>query len=202
MLLQNDPSEAMAYYVGENVIIATDVVVASGVVLEAIPGSRLVIESGVCLGVGVIVQAWGGELILQAGASLGEGVLLVGAGIVGYNACIGAKSTLIHPDVAVDQVVPARSLLGDTSPSGNVGVSGVSPPPRIDSVNGQGPATTNNGASTAAAQPLPAEEPAEQSETSPSPAPNNTVYGRSQVMQLVNTLFPHRNATLSQSDSS
>jgi carbon dioxide concentrating mechanism protein CcmN len=47
------------YYIGANVELAPDVAIAAGVVLEAAPGARLVIASGVCLGLGVIVQAAG-----------------------------------------------------------------------------------------------------------------------------------------------
>ncbi|MEM0980127.1 MAG: hypothetical protein AAGH78_07615 [Cyanobacteria bacterium P01_H01_bin.58] len=168
----------MTYYVGENVIIHANVVIASGVVLEALPGSRVIVGEGSCIGSGTVVQAYGGDLVLSIGVSLGRDVLLLGQGSIGQKACIGAESTLVDPQVAASQVIPARSLLtpGHTA----------SAPPIIakgDSAASASSQTTNG---TAHNGHTPAESDTAALATSPA------VYGRDQVMQLVHTLFPHR----------
>ncbi|HEY9889559.1 MAG TPA: hypothetical protein V6D02_14235 [Candidatus Obscuribacterales bacterium] len=157
--------------------------IAAGVVLIAASDCRLIIESGVCIGTGVVIQAYGGDLTLAAGASLGRDALLIGTGTIGAGACIGAESTLINPQVAATAVVAARSLIGASLPavdtaSTNGNGNGFTPagpaagdlPPDAaiaepDAVNGDGALTTG--------QP---------------------VYGQAQVMQLIKTLFPHRDS--------
>jgi len=181
----------MSYFVGENVVVSSDVVIASGVILEAAPKSLLVIEAGVCIGAGAILQAYGGELRLAAGVNVGRDVLLIGAGTIGTSACIGAESTLINPSIAARQVVSARSLLG--SPEGSkstslpnqqtdVGANGHSPVSEAvsDSANASSDAVDSTDASLETMN-------GHGSLTSPM-----TVYGRDQVMRLVQTLFPHR----------
>lgn len=99
--------------------IADGVAFADAVVLDAAPGCRLIVAPGVCLGNGVIIQAHGGDLVIEPRAVLGSGVLVVGAGRIGQNACIGADSTLIHPSIQASQMVPPNSLLGDPSQPSN-----------------------------------------------------------------------------------
>jgi carbon dioxide concentrating mechanism protein CcmN len=111
-------TETAQVYVAGDVVVAPDVTIAPGAVLQANPGSRLVIEARVCIGAQVVIQAYGGELHLQAGVNVGPGGLLLGQGRIGENACIGAESTLIHPQVAAAAVVPAHSLWGDPSDRG------------------------------------------------------------------------------------
>lgn len=196
---------AIDYYIGANVEVAPDVVIAAGVVLEAAPGARLVVASGVCVGVGVIVQAAGGKLVIGTGVSLGVGVLVLGQGRVNAHACIGAESTLLNPQVEAGAVIPAKSLLGVP-----------------DSPQSDRPSATHNGQSASAAIPdasditdaetngarlgddpsQPGETENGHSEEAPtadsamaaSPAPAKIVYGRDQVTQLMKTLFPHRDA--------
>ncbi|MDB9525747.1 hypothetical protein PN498_07090 [Oscillatoria sp. CS-180] len=181
---------ATAFYIGDNVEVDPDVVIASGAVLEAAPGSRLIVQSGVCIGCAVVVQAYGGDLTLATGVSLGKEVLLVGTGTVGERACIGAESTLINPEVAADAVIPARSLLGNPTANNSNGQGNELPPEASEFLaesshedNGSAP-NDNNGNGQG---PL---------------ASTNPVYGRDQVMQLVKTLFPHRDSLNSGSDSS
>lgn len=180
--VHNQP-DASTFYIGGHVEMGPNVVVASGAVLEAAPGSRLVLESGVCVGSGVIIQAYGGDLVISADVNLGKEVLLVGTGKIGDRACIGAESTLINPQMDADQVVPARSLLGDFAPVSQNGT--------IPSATSNGNAATNGGSA----------DPSDYQESG-SLASANVVYGRDQVMQLVKTLFPHRNQLNSNSDSS
>ena len=172
--------DAAAVCIWGDVTIAPDVAIAPGAVLEAAPGSRLIIQERVCIGSGVIVQAVWGELRLEVGASLGAGVLLWGRGSVGSHACIGAESTVLNPQVAADQVIPARSLLGDPQRSAPepamAGNLGAATSPLYQGAEGAG-TEPQNGAAVSAEAALGA------------PA---IVYGREQVTQLIHTLFPHR----------
>jgi carbon dioxide concentrating mechanism protein CcmN len=182
------------YYIGANVELAPDVAIAAGVVLEAAPGARLVIASGVCLGLGVIVQAAGGKLVLGAGVNLGSGVLIVGQGLVGPHACIGAESSLFNPQITAGAVLPARSLHGmpgagpDSSVASNGQVTS-SAHPSDEHDTGSDPSTAGAVEPEAIANGA-AETPPEEGGL----APNRTVYGREQVTQLMKTLFPHRDA--------
>lgn len=187
----------MTYYVGENVTIHANVVIASGVVLEAVPGSRVIVGEGACIGAGTVVQAYGGDLVLSVGVSLGKDVLLLGRGIVGQKACIGAESTLVDPQVAASQVIPARSLLANGHPHP---VSQAMP-------EGNQP-TTANGSTVNGATAEGEDEPRNghaptnlESDTVTVIAPT-PVYGREQVMRLVHTLFPHRRPLNAESESS
>lgn len=191
MLQPGDSLDTVTYYIGANVEVGPDVAIASGAVLEAAPGSRLVLERGVCIGSQVVVHAYGGNLILEAEVNLGKGVLLLGAGTVGAKTCIGAESTLINPKVEAEQVIPARSLFGDPHRSQELDDS---PKAEANSQNGKVPHNA-----TVEAE---AEKSAESEVQSDSTTSNGAVYGRAQVAQLVQTLFPYRNATMSDSNSS
>lgn len=198
---ESDCSEAMTtYYVGANVIVGPNVAIAPGTVLEASPKSQLIIEQGVCIGAGVVVQAFGGQLILRAGASIGREVLVLGAGTIGPQACIGAESTLINPSIESHHVVPARSLLGDSSRGND-----------LDALQDQKGSSQNeasakstpqsNGIGPPSAPALPNEADAAE-QISTSVKQGNTVYGREQVTRLVGILFPHRRAVMSDLDDS
>lgn len=172
MVQAHEQLTAVDYYIGDNVEVAPDVAIAAGVVLEAAPGSRLIIASGVCIGTGVIVQATGGKLVIGIGVNLGTGVLIIGQGIVGPHACIGTESSLLNPQVTAGAAIPARSLLGITGPDpGN---------PEHNGHNDQA-AHGQNGRADAS-----------HSEAETGLAPARIVYGREQVTQLMQTLFPHR----------
>ena len=187
------------YYIGNNVDVGPDVVIASGAVLDAAPGSHLIIEAGVCIGSGVVIQVYGGDLTLASGVSLGKEVLLVGTGCIGVRACIGAESTLMNPQVEKDAVVPARSLIGghgqrlpspstprrdDHSPETEPQNGRSSPPSTVDDGDDSGATAQANGTS-------PHQNPADDSHDLTA---SRMVYGREQVMQLVKTLFPHRDS--------
>ncbi len=62
-----------------------------------------------------MIQAAGGDLEIGAGVCLGRGVLIVGTGTIEPNACIGAGTTAIDPQIAAGDVIPPYSLLGDRS---------------------------------------------------------------------------------------
>lgn len=210
MVQTHEQLNTAAYYIGRNVDLGPGVVIAAGAVLEAAPESQLKIEAGVCIGTGAVIQVYGGNLTIAAGANIGQEVLLVGAGQIGERACIGAESTVIHPCIEADAVIPAKSLIRDR---GQV----LTPPPSTASSNGQVETATDHKASTSGP---PGNAETTQADTQPSPSSEtksdnhhhnnghgqaetpdatdgtmtaaNFVYGRDQVMQLVKTLFPHR----------
>jgi carbon dioxide concentrating mechanism protein CcmN len=102
-------------YISGDVTIDPSAAIAPGVLLQASTGSSIIIGAGVCIGMGAVLHACDGTLEIQAGASLGAGVLVVGAGIIGPNACIGSQSTLLNTSVEGKILVPAGSVLGDRS---------------------------------------------------------------------------------------
>jgi carbon dioxide concentrating mechanism protein CcmN len=98
-------------YISGEVIISPSAVIALGVILQAAPNSKIIIGAGVCVGMGSILQVHAGSLEIESGASLGAGFLMVGAGKIGANACIGAATTVFECSVASGQVVPPGSIL-------------------------------------------------------------------------------------------
>lgn len=109
-------------YVSGDVTIDPSATLAPGVILQAAPESRLRIAAGVCVGRGVVIQAYQGILEIEAGVVLGSGVLILGAGTLGENACIGSETTIFESSIEPEQVVAARSVIGDRS-------SGLEPEP-------------------------------------------------------------------------
>ena len=89
--------------------------IAPGAILQAAPDSQIVIAAGACVGMGVILNAYGGNIELEAGASLGAGVLVVGRSRIGANTCIGGATTIYNADLDSLQVIPAGSVIGDPS---------------------------------------------------------------------------------------
>ena len=206
MVQTHEQLGATGYYIGKNVEVGPNVVIAAGAVLDAAPGSRLMIEADVCIGSGVVIQVYGGDLTLGAGVNLGKEVLLVGCGAIAPRACIGAESTVMNPQIEADAVIPARSLIGDRgqplpSPAPPAATNGAQAPRQPESASED---TSQNGKSPAASTPAPPEnngasaenngatEPSADESEASTLAAANMVYGRDQVMQLVKTLFPHR----------
>jgi carbon dioxide concentrating mechanism protein CcmN len=114
-------------HVDGNVSIDPSASIALGVLLQAEADSRITIGAGVCIGAGTIVHAAGGDLDICAGACLGRGVLVIGSGTIERNACIGAGTTIIDPQVEAGAAIATHSLLGDRS-RGEVSVV-ENPPP-------------------------------------------------------------------------
>ncbi|MEC4813689.1 MAG: transferase, partial [Scytonema sp. PMC 1069.18] len=102
-------------YISGEVIIHPSAVIAPGVILQAALNSKIIIGSGVCIGMGSILQVHEGTLEVEAGANLGAGFLMVGQGKIGANACIGAATTIFNCSVEPGQVIPSGSILGDES---------------------------------------------------------------------------------------
>lgn len=89
--------------------------IASGVILQAAPNSRIVIGVDVCIGMGTIISASGGVVEIADGATLGSGVLIVGQSKVGNNACVGTASTIFNATVESMAVVTPGAIIGDVS---------------------------------------------------------------------------------------
>jgi carbon dioxide concentrating mechanism protein CcmN len=104
-------------FVSGDVTIHESAVIAPGAILQAAPGSRIIIGEGVCLGMGVVLKAYQGEIAIQSGCILGAGVLILGATTVGDHTCIGPTTTIFNTSVEARQMIPAGSLLGDLSRS-------------------------------------------------------------------------------------
>jgi carbon dioxide concentrating mechanism protein CcmN len=162
-----------------------EVAIAGQVILGAAPGCRLIISAGVCLGRNVVIQACRGDLVIEPGAVLGSGVLVVGQGRIGQNACIGADSTLIDPQLRVNQVIPPKSLLGDPSQASSRPELPAHPPPEL-------PAELPADPAESAPVPAPPGSSDRPDPASPSPANGSPIHGQKQVQQLLDTLFPHR----------
>lgn len=89
--------------------------IASGVILQAAPNSKIIIGVDACIGMGVIITAYGGVVEIADGATLGSGVLIVGHGKIGSNACVGTASTVFNASVDSMKVVTPGSIIGDVS---------------------------------------------------------------------------------------
>ncbi|MDJ0575324.1 MAG: hypothetical protein QNJ65_09200 [Xenococcaceae cyanobacterium MO_234.B1] len=107
--------------VDSNIVICGDVEIhptasiAPGVILQAAPNSRIVIGADACIGMGVILNAYGGVINVENGATLGSGVLIIGNSTIGSNACIGTATTIFNASVESMKVVIPGSIIGDTS---------------------------------------------------------------------------------------
>jgi carbon dioxide concentrating mechanism protein CcmN len=106
-----DPITATQHVVVGDVVIAAGVAIAPGVLLQADPGSRIVLRSGVCLGMGCVIHASGGEISIGVSANLGAGVLVVGATTIGDRALVGAGTTVFGQAIEPGAMIAPSSLL-------------------------------------------------------------------------------------------
>ena len=103
------------YFVSGDVSIHETAVIAPGVILRAAANSQIVIGAGVCIGLGAVLNAYGGAIALEEGVTLGAKVLMIGRCTVGEGACIGQTSTLIDTSIDPFSLIPSGTLLGDRS---------------------------------------------------------------------------------------
>ncbi len=198
-------------YVSGEVMIDPNAAIASGVMLIATPNSRINICAGVCIGMGAVLHAHDGTLEIETGAILGAGVLVVGAGKIGANACIGSATTILNCSIERGQIVAPGSLLGDTSRSNAQPQSTnhtqpergqlVAPGSRQEDTSGSNaqPQSTNTEALDTDS-PSQSELESEQIQPQPESAPTTAtpvVYGKASLSQLISTLLPY-NRSLSQ----
>lgn len=195
-----------------DVVVNEGAAIAPGVILQADPGSRISIAAGACIGMGVILHAREGTLEIAAGVILGAGVLVVGAGTIGENACIGAGTTLINPCIDKMQIMAAGSLMGDTSRQAAAEEATATAPTAAPTSPETPEATT-----PPVDRPIEPIEPIEppqpvqtppqtEPETAPAPPESTTaeppqpgdtptiLYGQAHINRLLGTLFPHRQA--------
>ncbi len=213
----------IAYVVYGDVTVDPTAAIAPGVLLQADPGSRLVIAAGVSIGMGAILHANQGSLEIGAEAVIGASALIIGSGQIGDRACIGASSTLFHCSVAPNQVIAANTVLQGIEEGGLLADTGddedieqdiqqnTEKNPERDTeknpesgtkgyIEGDRPiATVNAPPSTLPSSPPSPDAPPNQNGASPSPpAPGSPsrshVYGFAQFEQLATSLFPHRQA--------
>jgi carbon dioxide concentrating mechanism protein CcmN len=188
-----------------DVVVNEGAAIAPGAILQADPGSRISIAAGACIGMGVILHAREGTLSIGAGVILGAGVLVVGAGTIGTNACIGAGTTLINPCIDQMQIMPAGSLIGDTSRQASAEATAAAPtaaptspetpeantPPVAPPIESPSPAQTPPQTAPETATDAP------ESTAADPPQPGETptiLYGQAHINRLLGTLFPHRQA--------
>ncbi len=107
--------EVVPVHLDGNVSIDPTAAIAPGVLLQAEADSRIAIGAGVCIGAGTIIHASGGNIDIGAGVCIGRGVLVIGSGSIDRNACIGAGTTIMNPQVEEADVIPTHSILGDRS---------------------------------------------------------------------------------------
>ncbi len=197
-------------YVEGDVSIDPSAAIAPGVILRAAPGSKIIIGTGVCIGLGSVLHAHEGTLEVEAGAKLGAGVLLVGKGKIGANACIGAVTTIWNASIEPWQVLPAASVVGDQGRQlAAVPVASTSPPspqevdtsdstlsePKKEALNGQ-VASNQAVASTSTTDEVSQTESAVKSANSEA---DTSVSGQGSLERILKTLFPYDNQSLNPS---
>jgi carbon dioxide concentrating mechanism protein CcmN len=180
-------------YVSGDVTIHPSAAIAPGVLIQAEAESRVVIGSGVCIGMGSVIHAHDGLLEVQSGAVLGAGVLLMGTSQVGAGASIGASSTILDSTIAAQTIVQPGSLIGDRSRQEAVEASPTADPQpeETEPVSGNGTRPNPESKETP-------EVAATETEVSQNGSGNlarktvTHVYGQAYVSELLSTLLPHR----------
>ncbi len=164
------------------VTVHSSVAIAPTALLQAEPGSHLILAAGVCVGAGAVLHAHGGTLEIESGVSLGAAVLLIGSGKVGANACVGSMVTIMNPAIAPGDVIAAGTLWGDDSRA-------IEPAPEPSAKQSPEPAPEPLSAQNGAASNGKSE-----AHTLDSPAEHGTppVTGKAALNELMTALFPHR----------
>lgn len=179
------PVSSSHYCVSGDVMIHPTATIAAGVLLQADPGSKVVVGAGVCLGMGTVLHAHEGTLEIESEATIGAGVLIVGSSKVGANACIGSASTLWNYSIDRGMIIPPLSLLGAVNRSLSKTESAHTATPVSAPVSSLvAPQETLNGSTAEPASKQPTAE-IQLSVTTP-------VYGQASLNRLLSTLLPHR----------
>lgn len=201
------PSYDFDSYISGEVIIHPSAVLAPGVILQAAANSKIIIGSGVCVGMGSILQVHEGTLEVEAGANLGAGLLMVGQGKIGANACIGAATTIFNCSVEPGQVIAAGSVFGDLSrrisespqPTNETKQPELSTNDLTSSKNGTGKQKDlGTGGQTEQEEELINKSSSPPSSPPSPPAPpqdsqiSTYIYGQESIQKLLVTLFPHK----------
>lgn len=165
------------FYQSGDVTIHKSAAIAPGVLLQADPGSQLVIAEGVCIGAGAVLHAQHGTLEVGAGATLGSGVLVVGNVRIGANACIGSMATIYNCAIVPEQVVPPGALIAEA------GIVQGSPEPSDLSVETDAKTDTKESD---------VKSTSESSADHSSPVLTAQVYGLAAFERLMVSLFPQK----------
>jgi len=110
MLILRPPADHQIRIQGD-VRVDPNAMIGPGVLIQADPDAQITIAAGVCIGMGVILHAFGGSLIIEAGVNLGAGVLVVGQGLIAAQCCIGSTATLCNPQLQPGQLVSAGTVI-------------------------------------------------------------------------------------------
>ncbi|OUC12101.1 MAG: hypothetical protein B0A82_24150 [Alkalinema sp. CACIAM 70d] len=113
--LHFEPINTTQYCVSGDVVVHPGAAIAPGVLLQADPGSRIIIRSGVCIGLGSVIHASHGTITINEGANLGAGVLLIGDVSIGARACLGSAVTVLDSTVNAGTILESGTVVGDRS---------------------------------------------------------------------------------------
>ncbi|MBE9009998.1 hypothetical protein IQ250_07240 [Pseudanabaenaceae cyanobacterium LEGE 13415] len=211
--LQLMPVSTSHYYVSGDVTVHPGAAIAPGVLLQADPGSRIVIHQSVCVGLGTVIQAHDGTIEIGEGVIIGAGVLLVGSLTVGDRACVGAGTSVMNRSIEGMSIVPPGSLLCEKGrsvkePIEEVYEPGFCPPspaqkieepedvwqdsePKSEAIaqtNGSKP--QNDPVEVNGSKPT--EEVQESDEIESPASQNGQVYGQEYVNRMLGRLFPNQ----------
>lgn len=100
-------------YISGDVVIDDSAVIAEGVILQAVKGSKIVIHAGVCIGMGSILKAYDGTIEIKENVVLGAGVLIFGNSKIDSQVCISTCTTIYNTSIEATNIIQAGSLLGD-----------------------------------------------------------------------------------------
>jgi carbon dioxide concentrating mechanism protein CcmN len=195
-LLPLEQGNSPHFYISGNVIVHPSAVIAPSVLLQADPGSQLIIAAGVCVGVGCVLHAHQGTLEIEPGAILGSGVLVVGKGKIGTRACIGSMTTIIDSSIDPKQSIPPGSLIGDTSRK--VSLEKSAEAPKVEDAEAFASHPVSAGVDSSDSK---ASTPASSTPASAPKSPTQ-VYGQAYLERILITMFPHRQSLNRPSDPS
>jgi carbon dioxide concentrating mechanism protein CcmN len=193
------PISTSSACVSGDVTIDPSAAIALGVLIQADPNSKIIIAAGVCIGMGSIIHAQGGELEIAAGANLGAGVLILGQGKIGENSCIGSLTTILNSSVVTGQVVAPGSLIdGISDRQTDPHIQGNAIANSINSANSEvevfpSPEKVISTSTTQVIAEVITE--VKSSEVKPSESSSQstaTTHGQVQLNRLMGKLFPHR----------
>lgn len=210
--LQLMPVSTDHYFVSGDVTIHAGAAIAPGVLLQADPGSRIVIQQSACVGLGSVIHAHAGTVEIGEGVIIGAGVLLIGTVTVGDRACVGSGTTIMNRSIASLSIVPPGSLLEEERST-----IGVVPPEAVyepsfcppstkqkieepedvwqDSAPQIGEIAQTNGSKPKPAEvngAKPTEEVQESDEIESPTSQNGQVYGQAYVNRLLGKMFPNQ----------
>jgi carbon dioxide concentrating mechanism protein CcmN len=193
--LQLHPITLSHFCVNGDVTIREGAAIAPGVLLQADLNCRIIVGAGVCLGIGTVIHATSGTIEVRQGANLGAGVLVVGSGVIGDRACIGAMTTLFNQSVEPNAMIAPGTMLVSESPTLE---EPIAEPASDASPQAEPEAVTEEISDPNLPQSGPAADESDESDEIDSPIVSDSsaraasVYGQAYVNQMLGRLFPHQ----------